>query len=206
MADNNTTQVYEEYRGVESLYFAKLLKDDAESISWDTPKWLAGVAEISRQTNESTATHYYDNGPKIVIKSTSGDDITVSTSVIPLEIQAAIGGSDYDEETGAMFEGGGVNQDYFALLYKAKTTNGKDVYVARYKGTFSGVSDTTHHTEDDSTDANGQEVVFHGVETTHKFTKDNKARRGLTVVDDGKADLSSFFTTVQTPDTLKAKV
>ena len=91
---------------------------------------------------------------------------------------------------------------YFAIGYKTKKTNGDEMYVWRYKGTFA-VPDQTNTTENDTTDANGQELVYTGVSTSHKFTKTGKGAKAL-VVDVAKelADVSAFFDTVTTPDTL----
>ena len=74
------------------------------------------------------------------------------------------------------------------------------------------IPDQTNTTENDSTDANGQELVFTGVATTHKFTNNPDSQgnpRGAKalVVDvaKNKADVSTFFDTVTTPDTLTGK-
>jgi hypothetical protein len=80
------------------------------------------------------------------------------------------------------------------------------MYVWRLKGTFN-IPDQTSQTENDGTDANGQEITFTGISTTHKFTKTNSAAKAVTV-DTGLdliADKANFFTAVQTPDTITAK-
>lgn len=198
-----------EYRGIEGLVYAEVTKDNNETGSNEgyvtgTVKSLAGVAELSRTTESSTEAHYYDNIPAIVINSTGADEVTITTSAIDLEVLAEITGQNYDSTTGAMIEGERENK-YFAIGYKTKKTNGDEVYVWRYKGTFS-IPDSDHVTEDDGTDANGQEIVYTGISTTHKFTKTGKGAKALNV-DTGKdlADVSTFFTTVTTPDTLQAK-
>ena len=69
------------------------------------------------------------------------------------------------------------------------------------------IPDSTHSTKTNGTDANGQEIVFTGINTTHKFTKTGKSAKALNVdLEKDKADVSAFFNTVTTPDTLKAKV
>lgn len=205
-----------EYRGVEGLVCAEVLIDDNETntaAGEETPNHgyvtgevfsIAGVAEISRTTESSNETHYYDNMPAIVISSTGADEVTITTSAIPFDVLAKITGQNYDEATGSLIEGARDNK-YFALGYKTKKTNGDEVYVWRYKGTFN-IPDSTHATENDGTDANGQEIVFTGISTTHKFTKTNKGAKALNV-DLGKdlANVSTFFDTVTTPDDLQAK-
>lgn len=192
-----------EYRGVENLVYAEVLTDDATGYTTGEVKPLAPVAEIGKTTESSSEAHYYDNKPLIVINSTGADEITCTVAGIPLDVLADITGQVYDEALGAMFEGA-REPKYFALGYKTKKTNGDEVYVWRLKGTF-GIPDETSATEDDGTDANGQELVFTGISTTHSFTKTGAGAKAV-IVDTGagKADVSAFFDTVTTPDSLKA--
>lgn len=193
-----------EYRGVDNLVYAEVTVDDVDNYTTGEVKKLAGVAEISRTTESSSEAHYYDNMPAVVINSTGADELTCTVSAIPLDVLADITGQNYDETTGALIEGTRTPK-YFALGYKTKKTDGSEVYVWRYKGTF-GIPDSTHATEDDGTDANGQEVVFTGIQTTHKFAKLGEGAKAMNVdVGLGLADVSTFFDTVTTPDTLKAK-
>lgn len=194
-------EIYE-YRGVENLVCAEVLKDDSDAYETGEVFDIAGVAELGRTTENSSETHYYDNQPAIVIDSVGADTVTCTVSAIPLDVLAKITGQTYDEETGTFIEGQ-RDSKYFALGYKTKKTNGNEVYVWRYKGKFS-IPDSTHTTETDGTDANGQEVVFTGINTTHKFTKTGKSAKAINVdVALGKADVTTFFTKVTTIDDLE---
>lgn len=201
-----------EYRGIEGLVYAELTSDNAELIEYGAVKPLAGVANLSKTTESSAEPHYYDNVPAVVVSSTGADEVTISASAIDLETVADITGQFYDAATG-MFVEGERDPKYFAIGYKTKKTNGEYVYVWRLKGTFS-IPDAEHATEDDGTDATGQELVFTGINTSHKFSKlaDGNHPNGRTAkavnVDLGKdlADVTTFFDEVTTPDTLKAKV
>lgn len=198
-----------EYRGVEGLVAAEVTKDDNETGEGNgyvtgTPFSIAGVAEISRTTEASNEAHYYDNMPAIIVSNTASDEVTISASAIPLDIYAKITGQKYDDTKGAMIEGPRENK-YFALGYKTKKTNGDEVYVWRYKGTFN-IPDQTNTTENDGTDANGQELVYTGIQTTHKFTATGRGAKAMNVdVAVDKADVSTFFDKVTTPDTLQVK-
>ena len=198
-----------EYRGVEGLVAAEVTKDNNETGSGEgyitgEVFSIAGVAEISRTTEASNEAHYYDNMPAIIVSNTAADTVTISASAIPLDIYAKITGQKYDTTKGAMIEGPRENK-YFALGYKTKKTNGDEVYVWRYKGTFN-IPDQTNATENDGTDANGQELVYTGIQTTHKFTATGKGAKAMNVdVALDKADVSTFFDTVVTPDSLTAK-
>ena len=204
-----TLQEIVEYRGVEGLVAAEVIVDDNETgeghgyVTGDVFA-IAGVAEISKTTDSSNEAHYYDNIPAVVVSNTAADDVTINTSAIPFDVLATITGQNYDKTTGSFIEGP-RDVKYFALGYKTKKTNGDEVYVWRYKGTFN-IPDQTNSTENDSTDANGQELVYTGISTTHKFTKTGKGAKALNV-DLGKdlAKVSTFFDTVTTPDALQAK-
>ena len=138
------------------------------------------------------------------MSSTSSDLVTISASVIPLDVLAKLTGQFYDQTTGSLVEEARTVK-YFAVGYKTKKTNGDEVYVWRYKGTFN-IPDQDNVTEKNDTSANGQELVYTGISTTHKFTKNGKGAKAL-CVDLGKnlANVSSFFAAVTTPDTLVAK-
>lgn len=199
-----------EYRGIEGLVAAEVLKDnnlsdEGEGYQTGEVFSIAGVAELSKTTESSNESKYYDNMPALVISSTGADEVTCSVSAIPQEVLAKITGQQYDETTGTLIEGERQTK-YFALGYKTKKTNGDEVYVWRYKGTFN-IPEAKHATENDGTDANGQEIKYTGIKTTHKFKKaKNKGAKAINV-DLGKdlADVTGFFDKVVTPDDLKVK-
>lgn len=193
-----------EYRGVERLVYAEVTEDSEDAYTTGDVKPLAGVATISKTTASSVEAHYYDNAPKIVISSEGPDTVTLTVSAIPLETLADITGQTWDSTHGAIIEGP-RSQKHFAIGYETKRTDGTKVYVWRLKGMFN-IPDTTSSTEDDGTDANGQELEYMGVETTHLFTATGKGARSV-VVDDGLglADISTWFSAVVTPDTIQTR-
>lgn len=193
-----------EYRGVEGLVYAPVTADDSDNFTTGEVKQLAGVAEISKSTESSNEAHYYDNLPAVVVSSTGSDEITISTSAISLDVLADITGQYYDAATGLYVEKERT-PGYFAIGYKTKTTDGETMYVWRLKGTFN-IPDQTSATEDDGTDANGQEITFTGISTTHKFTKTTSPAKAVTVNSSLNLvqDIDKFFDSVQTPDTITA--
>ena len=199
-----------EYRGVEGLVYAEVLKDTAEEFQCGSVKPLAGVAEIAKSTDSANEAHYYDNLPAVVVSSTGSDTVTISASAIDYEVVAEITGQYYDDQLGLYVEKERTPK-YFAIGYQTKTTDGDIMYVWRLKGTFN-VPDEDSATENDGTDANGQELVYTGISTTHKFTKlanagnNNKPKSAKALVVNtalGLADVSNFFESVQTPDTIQ---
>lgn len=193
-------QIYE-YRGVEGLVAAPVLEDSTAIFRVGSVIELAGVSEIGKATNSTNESRYYDNKAAIVITSEGADTITVNTSAIPLDVLAQITGQYYDADSG-MFVEQESTPTYFALGYQTKDTNGNVYFVWRLKGRFNK-PDQTNTTENDGTDANGQEITYTGVSTIHKFSKTGKSAKAITV-NSSVNDLSaaSFFSTVQTPDTV----
>lgn len=209
MAD--TTQEVFEFRGVDSLYVAKVTKDENTSDGYvcDTPVYLSPVAEVGKTTDSSNEAHYYDNKAMIVVNSESADKITIVMAPPTLEKLAMIIGKSFDKETGMLVDGERRN-DYYALMYRTKGTDGKYRYVSRLKGTF-GIPEESNQTENDGTDTTNTSIEFTGIYTTHEFNKgkyngtswEKGSAKGI-VVDTryGLADVSDFFSKVQTPDTI----
>lgn len=191
-----------EYRGVEGLVYAKVLQDDANAFTTGPVKPLAGVAQISRTTESSNEAHYYDNIPAVVISSTGSDEVTINTSAIDFDVLADITGQGYDAETG-MFIEQERDPGYYAIGYQTKKTDGTVVYVWRLKGSFN-IPGQTSATENDGTDANGQELTYTGISTTHKFSKTGKGAKAINVdtTINTAATADTFFASVQTPDTV----
>ena len=197
------TKKYFEYRGVSDAVYAEVTKDDNNEMTFGAVKHFAGVSEIGKSTESSNEAHYYDNIPAIIISSTGSDEISINASGIPFDILAEITGQTYDATTGMFVEEERDNK-YFAFGYVTQKTDGTEVFVWRLKGSFS-LPDQTSQTKDDGTDANGQELTFTGISSTHVFTKTGKPAKAVNVdtsvnVTMTKAD---FLGTVQTPDTIQ---
>ena len=192
-----------EFRGIDSVYFAKVISDTKDAITFGEPKYLAPVAELGKTTEASSEAHYYDNKALISLSSEGADELTLSTSAIPIDILAEITGKYFDESLGMMAENSGIAPD-IALLYRTKGTDGEYRYVTRYKMKAS-IPEETVATEDDGTEANGQELTLTGVSTVYEFSKGGSAKAVVVDTRYGLADVSNWFTEVQTVDSVKAK-
>lgn len=195
---------FDEWRGIRGLVAAEVLTDDADTFECDTPVEVAGVAELSRTTESTSEAHYYDNVPAVTIDSTGADEVTITASAIPFDVLAKITGQVYDATKG-MFVEGERQAKYFAIGYITEKTDGTEVFVWRLKGKFN-IPDSTHATKDDGAEANGQELVFTGINTSHKFTATGKTAKAVNVDTSVNTAVKedTFFTTVQTPDTVTA--
>lgn len=195
----------QEYRGIRGLVAAEIITDDADKFECGTPFAVAGVAELSRTTETTSESHYYDNVPAIVIDSTGADEVTITASAIPFEALAKLTGQTYDAAKG-MFVEGERDSKYFAIGYITEKTDGTEIFVWRLKGKFN-VPDSTHASKNDGAEANGQEIVFTGVNTSHKFAAlSNKTAKAVNVDTSVNTTVkeTEFFAEVQTPDTVSA--
>lgn len=201
-------QYVDEFRGTDNLVYAEVTADDnltgdGHGYVTGTVKVLAPVAEISKTVETASDTKYYDNKPALTINAEGADTITLTVPALDLATLADVTGKTYDSTTGAFMDGERTPK-YFALGYRLRLTDGTYRYVWRYKGSF-GIPDETSQTENASTDSNNQQLTYTGIQTMHKFTKTGTSEKAL-VVDqrDGLADLTGFFATVTTCDTLEA--
>lgn len=206
----------DEFRGTDDLYYAEVTADNNQTgegagngYVTGTVKRLAPVAEISKSVETASDTKYYDNAPAITINAEGADTITLNIPALDLETLADITGKQIDATTGAFMDGEATPK-YFALGYRLGLTDGTYRYVWRYKGSF-GIPDETATTKNAGTDSSGQTLTYTGIMTIHKFTKavdalGNPLAQKALVVDerDGKANLTGFFNTVTTCDTLTA--
>ena len=205
----DTSQQIFEFRGVDKFYFAEVLQDDSAGYSCGTPVHIP-VQEIGKSTDSSSEAHYYDNKAMIVVNSESADTITLTIAPPALDKLCAITGKSFDATTGMMVDSPKQNK-YYAIMYRTKGTDGGYRYVSRLKGQFN-IPEETVHTEDDGTDTNNTQITFTGIYTEHEFDKGiydgtawSKAGAKGIVVDAryGLADISTFFDSVQTPDTIQ---
>ena len=207
MADKQ--QIFE-FRGVDNFYFAEVTKDDADGYTCGTPVHIP-VQEVGKNTDSSSEAHYYDNKAMIVVNSESADTISLILAPPALDQLAKLIGKSFDENLGMMVDSPRQNK-YFAIMYRTKGTDGGYRYVSRLKGQFN-IPEESVQTEDDGTDTTNTSIEFTGIYTEHEFTKGiyedgtwKKAGVKGIVVDAryGLADVSSFFNSVQTPDTVQA--
>lgn len=186
------------WRGVRGLVAAKQLTDTAAEITYDEVRALAGVSTLSKSTETSAETKFYDNSPAVIIRGVGGDEVAIDASAVSEENQAWMMGERYDADDDVYIEGS-PETTYFALGYIVKKSDGTERFIWRLKGTFA-YPESEHNTEDDGTDSTGTSLTYTGIETTHKFAKDGKTAKAVNV-GAAKYDEKKFFGTVQTPDT-----
>lgn len=158
---------YNEYRGIRSIVFAEVLKNDSdgyESAVWEE---LSGCQSIGVTKNESSESHFYDNAARIVIDSEGADELAVVLSILANKTRAKVDGVEYDE-TSDMIINVPKKRKYFAVGYIAEKVDGTEEINIYYCGKFSGGGET-HNTKDDGTEATNVEYAYTGVHTTAKI-------------------------------------
>lgn len=119
--------------GLEKLYYAKITKDDATGLTFETPVYLPGIKEIKISPKVSTEKMYAEN--KLWEQSTSLDDVEVSINIADLSNAQASELLGHTLATeGGIFAKSDDIAPYIALLYKANKSNGKARYGVLYKG------------------------------------------------------------------------
>lgn len=210
MAEFISNQQVFEFRGVDKFYFAEVIQDDANGYSCGTPIHIP-VQEIGKATDSASEAHYYDNKAMIVVNSESADTITLTIAPPALDKLAKLIGKSFDETTGMMVDSPRQNK-YYAIMYRTKGTDGGYRYVSRLKGQFN-IPEETYATENDGTDTNNTQIEFTGIYTEHEFNKgiyngtswEKAGAKGIVV--DARynlADISTFFDSIQTPDSIQA--
>lgn len=192
----------EEYRGIRGLKAAILLSDTDAELTYDSVFDVAGTAELSRTTENSSEAHYYDNMAAVVVDGVGADTVTASVSAIPLDVLAKITGQYLDPTTGTLVEGN-ATRPYLAIGYITDNTAGHEMYVWRHKVKAS-IPDSQHNTKTNGTDANGQQITFTGINTIHKFTKTGKTAKAVIQPAGDLISESAFFAAPQDIDKLNA--
>jgi phi13 family phage major tail protein len=192
----------EEYRGIRGLKAAILLSDTDTELTYDSVFDVAGTAELSRTTENSSEAHYYDNMAAVVVDGVGADTVTASVSAIPLDVLAKITGQYLDPTTGTLVEGN-ATRPYLAIGYITDNTAGQEMYVWRHKVKAS-IPDSQHNTKTNGTEANGQQITFTGINTIHKFTKTGKTAKAVIQPAGDLISESAFFAAPQDIDKLNA--
>ena len=124
---------------IDKLYVAKLLTEDADKITYDIPRYLEGIKQLTIKPKQNSDPYYHE-GRKILTDKTL-EDISVTIDITDL--------TDEDEcyvmgykmaKTGGVIRNENDIAPTLAILYEAEKSEGGTRYGILYAGTF-GVSD-----------------------------------------------------------------
>jgi len=198
------TPVQAEFRqtvGLDNLYAAQILTDDADAFTTDTPFSLAPVAEAVATPSTDSQTQYFDNQPYDTLQSEGDTEVALKISNLPAEYHALLTGNTFDAATGRVLDSAEGNPPEFALGFRSKKANGSYRYYWFLKGTFAAPKDEAS-TQKDTPDPKMVELVYRAIKTVHKFTVDGIAKSFKRVwgdEDTANFDETGWFSSVQIP-------
>lgn len=161
---------YNEYRGIRGVVIAKVLQNDTTGYEAEHWERMSGCQSLAVTKNESSESHYYDNGARIVVDAEGADELAIVLSILANKTRAKVDGVEYDETTDMIIDTP-RKKSYFAVGYIGEKTDGTEEINIYYCGKFSGGAET-HNTKDDGTEGTNVEYTYTGVHTSAQiYTK-----------------------------------
>lgn len=192
-------------RGLSNVYVAKLISDTEEKLEYGTPIHLMPAGEMSRTTENEKTNVYFDNVVFYQSGSEGATEISVTGAALRAAFEADILGKYVDPETGAVLDTGEYVENYYAMCGETDNTDGTHEYFWMLKGTFA-IPEHEDKTVDDSTDTNGQTMVFSAIQTQHKFNVNGELKpMKRVVIDTGTSEIladQKWTAQVVTPENL----
>ncbi|PGA19318.1 phage tail protein [Bacillus thuringiensis] len=122
--------------GVDSLVYAKLLKDDATGVDYDTVKEMEGAVKIKTSKKVASEIMWSDNKKSEIAESDGEVEVEIELRSISLSTKADIEG--YPEvKDGVLDEKREGEKPYLAIGWRFLKANGKYRYVWLLKGKLS---------------------------------------------------------------------
>jgi len=191
---------YKSTIGVDMLYVAPILQDDADGYLADTPVYFAPLAEVGVEPSVNQETQYADDAPYDVFVNEGETTLTLTVTGIPPETLADVLGKVFDSTTGRVYDTDGMPPDY-ALGFRSKKSNGNYRYYWFVKGKFSPPAEP-HQTKTDTPAPQVTEITFTAVRSIYTFdvgSENAKVKRVWGDEDTTNFSSTGWFTQVQTP-------
>ena len=144
--------------GCEQLHIAKLTKDDASGVAYETPTAVPSLISIDIADQTENVTFYSDDTIEQVIPAFSGKEVTIELGYLTNELEALITGNDYTD--GVLTQSNNAVASEFALMFKAPKSKGGHSYVCLYKGVLAK-EESNYKTKEDSIESSN--VTLTGV-------------------------------------------
>lgn len=119
--------------GLDNVHYAKLKKDDATGVEYETPKRLYGAISINAEDESETAKLYADNQLWETQNSTPETNVEINFADIPLEDYAFLGGHSIGANGELIYSADDVAPD-IALLGEGLKGDGSKRYFKLLKG------------------------------------------------------------------------
>lgn len=192
-------------RGLQNIVVAEVLTDTAEEITFGAAEQLIPAGEMSKTVDNESALFHFDNTVFASINREGGTEISITGAGLRAAHRAKLNGKHVDEATGAVLDSGQPKTVYYALGAETWNTDGTKELFWFMKGTFA-IPDETDKTTDESTDANGTELTYTAIPTTHRFeVGGEQVTHKRTIIDTSETKVKAeqdFFAQPVTPENL----
>ena len=127
--------------GLKKFFYAKLLSDNENGVSYDTPKRIIGLNTVDISPTVNKATLYGDDSALATESSLGEIEVTIDIADLPIEDAAALLGHTVEDD-GVMISKGGDSAPYVAIMFESDKHNGETRFVKLLKGKFSESQET----------------------------------------------------------------
>lgn len=169
-------------RGLKNVYVAEVTNDDNGTVGYTTgtPFHLMPAGEMTRTPSSDNQNTWFDDVVFASVGTEGATEITITGASLRADAIARLLGKDVDATTGAVIDSGEYVEKYWALLGEAEGVDGSSELFCFLKGTFTAPAENDK-TKDESTDANGMELTFNAIQTTHVFSAKNKVCKRVVI-------------------------
>lgn len=192
-------------RGLQNIVVAELLEDTEDAIRYGEVEKLIPAGEMSKTVDSESANVYFDNTVFATVSREGGTEIAISGAGLRAAHRAKLNGKHVDAETGAVLDSGQPVVKYYALGAETENTDGTKELFWFAKGSFA-IPDENDKTKDESTDANGTELTYTAIPTTHRFeVGGEQVTHKRTIIDTSETKVKAeqdFFAQPVTPENL----
>jgi len=186
-------------KGVDKLYYALVTQDDASAYAAGTPVVLAPLKAAVQSPKVNTKTDYYDNQPMFNLTGEGETKIKLDVTQLPLSVQAALLGKEYDSTNDSLYDNGGT-APYVAIGFRAKNSDGTYTYVWYLKGNFAPYEEEAN-TETDSPEPKGVSLEYTAINTVKTWALSASVTGSIKRrVSRKAADGATWFDSVQIPE------
>jgi phi13 family phage major tail protein len=145
--------------GLRDLFYAKIIEDSRDAISYETPVRIAKAISATITPTVNSETLYADDGPSETATSIGGIEVTLGVDNLSLAVQADLLGKQI--ASGVLLDSSEDTAPYVAVGFRSVKTNGSYRYVWLLKGQFS--------IPEDSYETKGDTPAFQTPEITGNF-------------------------------------
>lgn len=176
-----TTMYCGEAVNVSRLFIAEVTGDDNGAYSAGTPKLLAPMSTIAKETTTNTKTRYYSGAPLYVDTSEGETKITVVVPGLTVKARAELLDKTYDSTSGLMYDSGKPGNKYYALGYMIEHAGGVNEYAWLAKGKFA-IPKEEGETKTDSVNEKTLTVEYTAITTNTQFQLAPNVKNGVKAV------------------------